>query len=643
MAFTEFLRKSALGFGAKRFGRQAQKKEKAESSEQLLKFAEDANPRKNGSMLAPSDLEISDEGPKNVLLIGACFLFEWADILRNRGYTDLSLERILFHYAARLPAAPPRPLENYDLQLVQVPLPTIMPESEYMRLGAHDPAQYEDLFERSVQKLDLFLKEALVWSDRVPAFVMTYLSPQQNLLGRLFPRYDIRNPIYFTEKLNMALDGLLKKHKGAYLLDTNQIASVYGRRFFQEDAYWHQFHGGTIHPWADEFFDADKRIERSPTIAQVHGAEVDQFVEMIWLEARAAYRTLKRIDEIKMLCVDLDDTLWRGVIGEMDEAAVVDNHIAIVSGWPKGLVEVLQFLRRRGIILAIVSKNDEAHVRSLWSKIFPADWIELEDFAIVKINWRPKAENVAEAMAEANILAKNVAFLDDNPVERAAVKAAFPDIRTIETTHYLWGRVLGWSPELQVANITEESSRRTEMIQAQVKREHARTALSREEFLASLDLRIAVNPVRATTDHRFPRAFELINKTNQFNTTGVRWSESNARDYFKAGGSWWTFEVADRYTHYGLVGVVCITADRVDQFVMSCRVFGLDVELAAFKIILDECAAPGTKFEGAVLSTENNAMARDIFQRIGWDEADGYWRGDAPPVRAPHVAVLQTL
>ena len=138
--------------------------------------------------LAPSDLEVTEVGPKSALLIGACFLFEWGDALHRLGYSALTIDRLLFYNLVRLPASPPKPVESYDVQLVQIPLPSIMPEQEYFRLPAEDLQSYEALLDACVGRLDLFLAEALVWSDRVPAFVMTYLTPQQNLLGRLFAR-----------------------------------------------------------------------------------------------------------------------------------------------------------------------------------------------------------------------------------------------------------------------------------------------------------------------------------------------------------------------------------------------------------------------------------------------------------------------
>ena len=176
-------------------------------------------------------------------------------------------------------------------------------------------------------------------------------------------------------------------------------------------------------------------------------------------------RTIRQTDMVKLVLVDLDDTLWRGVAAEAAEVSSTAS-----EGWPLGFAEALMFLKSRGVLLGIVSKNDEDRVREIWRRIYGTR-IRLEDFAAVKINWRPKAENIEEILAEVNLLPNSVVFIDDNPVERAAVKAAFPEIRVLGPNPYLWRRILLWSPETQVATITSESAARTEMVQKQVQRE----------------------------------------------------------------------------------------------------------------------------------------------------------------------------
>jgi FkbH-like protein len=136
-------------------------------------------------------------------------------------------------------------------------------------------------------------------------------------------------------------------------------------------------------------------------------------------------------------------------------------------------------------------------------------------------------------------------FIDDNPAERSLVQEAFPEIRTLGADLYSVRRILMLAPELQAGEITEESTRRTEMVQSQIEREKTRTTMSREEFLASLNVRIEQFSIGNVRHPRFARAFELINKSNQFNTTGTRWSQEQVERYFEAGGSFEAFHVEE--------------------------------------------------------------------------------------------------
>src|SRR5437660_10773754 len=122
------------------------------------------------------------------------------------------------------------------------------------------------------------------------------------------------------------------------------------------------------------------------------------------------------------------------------------------------------------MLLAIMSKNDETLLRPVWQSVFRGR-LGLEDFAIRKINWRPKAENFEDILAEANLLPRSVVYIDDNPVERASIKAAFPDVRVFGPNPLVWRRILLWSAETQVPTITAESAARTDMVRAQVERE----------------------------------------------------------------------------------------------------------------------------------------------------------------------------
>ena len=304
-----------------------------------------------------------------------------------------------------------------------------------------------------------------------------------------------------------------------------------------------------------------------------------------------------------------------------------------------GFAEALAFLKRRGMLLAIVSKNDETRIRELWPYIYGSR-LELDDFASVKINWEPKADNVATVLQEVNLLPMSAVFIDDNSAERDDVKSTFPDIRVLGASPYEFRRTLLWASETQVAAITEESGRRTQMVQAQAERETSRSRLTRAEFLDTLQIHARLFGIDDLKDPRFARAFELINKSNQFNTTGHRWTQSECQEAFARGVTFWGFEVDDRFTQYGLVGVAITDGHHIAQFVMSCRVMGLDVELAVIAALLENMDGQVT---ASTQETDANLPCRDLYRRCGFVEASDGWRtlSDGTLKRPAHVRAIK--
>jgi FkbH-like protein len=310
------------------------------------------------------------------------------------------------------------------------------------------------------------------------------------------------------------------------------------------------------------------------------------------------------------------------VIVDADTIADADQ----TEGWPIGYAEALAYLKKRGIMIAIVSKNEESVIRKKWPKLLK-NCLNLDDFAFVRINWKTKAENISEIIATADLLSKSVVFIDDNPVERESVKAALPGIRVLGNDPYAVKRVLLWSSETQVQSITDESSRRTALMKAQALREEERKVMSREEFLMSLSVQVRLKSVTSGSDPHFPRVFELLNKTNQFNTTGRRWSQAELLQAISIGSRLLAFFVEDRFTEYGLVGIVLITRNNIDQYIMSCRVLGMEAEIAALALVLKDMQRGGADLITAdLIETEVNFPVRDLYKRGGFTLEGGQWR-----------------
>jgi FkbH-like protein len=426
-------------------------------------------------------------------------------------------------------------------------------------------------------------------------------------------------------------------YQNVHWVDTDQLSSSIGKKYCQDDMVWSFTHGTTL---SDGDHDHDlNRIQPPASMQRHYTARWLEFFEVLLNEVFAMFRTTRQIDSVKLVAVDLDDTLWRGVAAE--------GSLGILEGWPMGFMEMLLILKKRGILLAIVSKNDEQFIQSKWNDIVQGQ-ISLDDFAVRKINFQGKAQNLADIIREVNIRPENVVVVDDNPVERASIQEQLPGVRVLGSHLYYLKRVLLWSPETQQPVITDESGRKTEMVRAQLERETARKSLSHEEFLQSLNLRVSLSLIRDTMEVHMNRTLELFNKTNQFNTTGVRYTLEQCHEFLAAGRQLHVIQAVDRFTQYGLIGAAWINQNCIDHLVMSCRALGLGIEDAFVAHLGGQLAATGAAtMEGRLLPTDANLACRQLYSRNGFTQTDvssGIWSRSLtiPLALAPHVTLKVT-
>ena len=590
---------------------------------------QDAASRSFSAFLVPRRLEVTPLEIDRVLFVGQCLLYPWIAPIQASYSPGTQIDFVLFNNFAELADEPEHPASDYAFQVVSLPLRSMLPETFYLNIAYSDAAAVEALFQGTCDRLDVVLEAAMKWNLRhgLLSFVANFLVPQQNPDGRLMPRYDLRNMVFFIEKLNEYLATRVAAYRNAHVIDVDAIAASFGRRYVQDDALWINSHGSLLYDH-DTHYDVH-RLEPPPHPPSVEfELRTETFVGEVWHGLLAMLRTLRQMDPVKMVIVDLDDTLWRGVLAEQEVLEKADT-----EGWPLGMVEALMRLKRRGVILAIASRNEEAAVARIFDELY-AFRIHLSDFALKRINWKPKVETIAELLEDANLLPSNVVFIDDNPVERAAVSEAFPTMRILGASLYAIRRDLLWSAETQVATITADSERRSATIEAKVNRDGARKTMSRRDFLASLDVRLALFEI-VDRDANFPRAFELLNKTNQFNTTGRRWRDDELAERLQAGLRMIGVEVKDSFTDYGFVGIVLVEGATIVQFAMSCRVFGLGIEDAVVRLVADEMVADGTaRIEAAFVETSSNAPCRELFPRCGFERREGGWAAEAAKVGA---------
>lgn len=325
----------------------------------------------------------------------------------------------------------------------------------------------------------------------------------------------------------------------------------------------------------------------------------------------------------KVLVVDLDNTLWGGVIGEDGMAG-----IQVGAEYPGAAYQALQRtlldLSRKGILLATCSKNNFDDAMEALEK-HPGMLVRAKHFASLRINWADKAQNLREIAQELNVGIDALAFLDDNSFEREQVRAALPDVTVIDLPH----NPLGYASAVRNCAVFErltlssEDQQRTEMYAAQKQRLGSEQNFqSKEDFFRFLEQKAELEPV---SDLTLARVAQLTQKTNQFNLTTRRYTEPQIAEMAKQP-EWHIFSirVRDRFGDHGLVGVA-IAHDvgeqcEIDTFLLSCRVIGRTIETALLAHLAESATQRGHKqLVGWFLPTKRNAPARDFYEQHGFE------------------------
>jgi FkbH-like protein len=593
--------------------------------------------RHNGACYrTPIDLQTTPDSALRFLVVGGCLAQPFPEIAARINKSFLGDFVLLNNFDAFPEMPPDQASAHYDFQMVHIPLRTILGNA-YFDLP-DEAAAHEEFLRQTQDYLALYLSNALKLNTehKLPSFVLGFLVPQQDPMGRFRPRYDIRNFLHFIERLNMFLAAEAAKRENVFFVDADQVAASIGKKACQDDMVWSFSHGTTLSD-GDHAYDLN-RIQPPTPMHEHYAARWMEFFEGIMHEILAMHRTLKQQDTVKLVAVDLDDTLWRGVAAE--------GSLGILEGWPMGFMETLLYLKKRGILLAIISKNDEKFILSNWNKIVQGR-ISLADFAVRKINFRSKAENLKEILHEVNLRPQNAVMIDDNPVERASIQAGVPGVRVLGRHLYYLKRVLLWSSETQQRVLTAESSRKTEMVQAQLQRDSARKTLSQEEFLQTLNLRVSIGVIHDTKDLSMGRALELFSKTNQFNTTGTRYTLEQCHQHFQAGWQLYVIQAEDRFTQYGLIGAAWVHHNCIHHVVMSCRALGLGIEDAFLACVAQRLASrKSITILGHLLPTEANLACRSFYHRNGFVQAENnpcVWSRLLKPTLLvpPHISLIQ--
>jgi FkbH-like protein len=396
-------------------------------------------------------------------------------------------------------------------------------------------------------------------------------------------------------QINVGLVTAAAKHKGVHVLDYDALVARHGRANWSDESRW-------------------LTMRLPVAMENLHHLSDEWLKYLVPMSGRIA----------KALVVDLDNTLWGGVLGE-DGADGIQLDGEYPGAAYQAVQQVLLDLSRRGVILAVCSKNDEADALKVIES-HPGMLVGPDSFSVLKINWQDKATNIQAIADELNIGTDAIAFLDDNAAERLWVRQSLPQVCVIELGDdpMTFADALRRTPVFERLGLSSEDKQRNQQYAEQRQRNDLQGSMaSLEGFYRSLDMQLDVFSV---TPADVARVAQLTQKTNQFNLTTRRYSEADifrflddpSFDVFAA-------RVTDRFGDSGIIAVAIVetkdTKARLDTFLMSCRVIGKTIETGILSIIADRLEAKGvTTLVGHFIVSAKNSPASSFLADHGFKE-----------------------
>lgn len=328
---------------------------------------------------------------------------------------------------------------------------------------------------------------------------------------------------------------------------------------------------------------------------------------------------------IKVLVVDLDNTLWGGEVGETGPAALQVGQEGIGNVY-RNFQLWLRHLKDEGILLAVVSKNDPDKAREGIAR-HPENILSLEDFAVFKAGWNPKSDQIREVANELNIGLDSFCFIDDSPFEREEVRARLPQVSVpdMPPDPADWIPYLGRCALFESGAHSTADTERTRWVREEQQRRSRKTAFKNYvDYLRSLEMRGRMAPLQ---EEHVARAHQLVMRTNQFNLRTIRHSKETLEEIMRSP-SWkgWVFGLEDKFGDYGWISLVLLedgpTPGRsafIDTWVMSCRVFERGMEHWILNQLVTALRESGYgSLEGEFIETPKNARFSDLLERLGF-------------------------
>ncbi|MBQ9391572.1 MAG: HAD-IIIC family phosphatase, partial [Lachnospiraceae bacterium] len=408
---------------------------------------------------------------------------------------------------------------------------------------------------------------------------------------------DYHGRVNFVTTLNCAFYDYAQTHDNFFICDVNYISSSYGLDKWADPFYWHMY----------------KYAVAVPAIPYL-SFNVANIIKSIYGKNKKAFN------------LDLDNTLWGGIIGDDGADNIEIGQETSLAQTYSEFQEYIKMHKDIGVILTVNSKNDEENAISGFER--PDSILKKDDFVSFKANWNPKSQNLSDTANDMTLLPESFVFVDDNPAERAIIEGeypgtAVPDIESVE--HYI--QVIDKSGFFEVTNISSDDLKRNEMYQENAKRRKMQSSfVNYEDYLNSLEMK---GEIQGFIPMYMSRIAQLTNKSNQFNLTTRRYSQSEIEEvasdskYITLYG-----KLLDKFGDNGVVSIVIGRIDGADNdelhmelWLMSCRVLKRDMEFAMMDELVDKARNSGIKkLVGYYYPTAKNSMVKDFYATQGFNK-----------------------
>lgn len=454
----------------------------------------------------------------------------------------------------------------------------------------NSPEEAEQLLQEEYTRFET-MWETLREKFRCPIIQNNFEPPFYRLLGNK-DAGSIYGRVNFLTRLNVKFYDYAQIHEQFYIHDINYLAADYGLERWSDPSFWYLYKYALCLP------------------------AIPAFAYSLCNIIKSIYGKNK-----KALALDLDNTLWGGVIGDDGVENIEIGEETAVGEAYREFQCYLKEQKKLGILLNIVSKNEEEN--ALAGLNHPDSILRPDDFIEIKANWEPKSQNLTAIAEELTLLPESFVFVDDNPAEREIVRqqvpgAAVPELEEV----YRYIQAIDRAGYFEVTNFSQEDRKRSEMYKENLQRSKQQTAFADyRDYLLSLEMHAEI---RTFEPVHMARIAQLTNKSNQFNLTTRRYTQdeieavAQSREYIGLSG-----RLVDKFGDNGIVSVVIGKIEgetlHIDLWIMSCRVLKRDMEFAMMDTLVSQCRERGVKtIKGYYYPTAKNAMVRDFYAKQGF-------------------------